>query len=498
MRGGLVMLFLQRFQSLLLGTTAPAFFKYVGAFYINKCVVNSMGEKLESKKELSIMDIEGHDDLIKEPEFPIPFEIEQLQQGKKHRVLSLFSGCGGMDLGFEGHFIANRKSFAEDSPYIDSLLNDHWLFLKKTSFQTVFANDILPEAEKAWTTYMSRFGYSENIYHNASIVELVKMHRQGAAVFPSDIDIVTGGFPCQDFSVAGKRQGFSSQKDDRGNKRTADKPSEESRGKLYFWMKQVIDIVHPKIFIAENVKGLVNLGNVKDIIQEDFASADGNGYIVLNPQVLHAGNYGVPESRERVIFIGIRKDALKPEALKCLESEIIPDDYNPYPKPTHAGTLKVEGLLPLVTTYDVLRDLDEPEESLDESQRVYSKAKFLANGSQGQIEIKLDGLGPTIRSEHHGNIEFRRLSAEHGGKHIEELNAGMQERRLTPRECALIQTFPPDYRFVIKKDVGNGYHVSSSSAYKIIGNAVPPVLAYHIAMRLEELWTKYFGEDEKR
>lgn len=87
-------------------------------------------------------------------------------------------------------------------------------------------------------------------------------------------------------------------------------------------MKQVIDIVRPKIFIAENVKGLVNLGNVKEIIQKDFASADGNGYIVLNPQVLHAGNYGVPESRERVIFIGIRRDALVPEALNALEKTI--------------------------------------------------------------------------------------------------------------------------------------------------------------------------------
>ena len=261
-------------------------------------------------------------------------------------------------------------------------------------------------------------------------------------------------------------------------------------------MKQVIDIVRPKIFIAENVKGLVNLGDVKDIIQQDFASADGNGYIVLTPQVLHAGNYGVPESRERVIFIGIRRDALKPEALRALESDIIPEEYDPYPQPTHAATLMDAGLLPKVTTYDVLKKLEEPEDSHDPSQKVYSKAKYLSNGSQGQIEIKLDGLGPTIRSEHHGNIEFRRLSAEHGGKHTEELNAGLKERRLTPRECALIQTFPPDYRFVIKKSSGNGYHVSSSGAYKIIGNAVPPVLAYHIAMRLQELWPKYFEEDE--
>ena len=452
-----------------------------------------MSDILEFPNRQSIIGMEEEIDKAAESEIPIRFDDEPLRKDKRYRVLSLFSGCGGMDLGFEGHFIANKKSFAENSPYINNQMGDNWVFLKKTQFQTVFANDILPEAEKAWTTYMCRFGYSENVYHNASIVELVKMHQQGADVFPKDIDVVTGGFPCQDFSVAGKRQGFNSQKDDWGKKRAEDKPSEESRGKLYFWMKQVIDIVRPKIFIAENVKGLVNLGDVKDTIQRDFASADGNGYIVLTPQVLHAGNYGVPESRERVIFIGIRRDALRPEALKALGADIIPDEYNPYPKPTHAGTIIDSGLLPKVTTYDVLKDLDEPADSLDESQRVYSKAKFLANGSQGQIEIKLDGLGPTIRSEHHGNIEFRRLSEEHGGKHAEELKAGLKERRLTPRECALIQTFPPDYRFVIKKTSGNGYYVSSSGAYKIIGNAVPPVLAYHIATRLEELWPKYFG-----
>ena len=431
-------------------------------------------------------------DKVEEAIIPIPFADSPLQKDKKYRVLSLFSGCGGMDLGFEGNFIANRKSFAEDSPYIDQRINDNWIYLKKTQFQTVFANDILPEAEKAWITYMRRFGYSESVYHNISIVELVKMHRQGADIFPNEIDVVTGGFPCQDFSVAGKRQGFNSQKDDIGKKRTDDKPTEESRGKLYFWMKQVIDIVRPKIFIAENVKGLVNLGDVKNVIQKDFASADGDGYIVLAPHVLHAGNYGVPESRERVIFIGIRRDALRPEALHALGADEIPEEYNPYPKPTHNGILKDSGLLPKVTTYDVLKDLDEPEDSFDESQKVYSKAKYLSNGSQGQIEIKLDGLGPTIRSEHHGNIEFRRLSAEHGGRHYEELKAGLKERRLTPRECALIQTFPPDYRFIIKKNSGNGYHVSSTGAYKIIGNAVPPILAYHIAMRLQELWSKYF------
>lgn len=409
-----------------------------------------------------------------------------------HRVLSLFSGCGGMDLGFEGQFIANIKSFPCHDERIDCQLNDNWVLLKKNKFKTVFANDILPEAKVAWTEYMRRFGYDSHIYYCQSIVDLVKMQKAGTDIFPKNIDVVLGGFPCQDFSVAGKRMGFNSQKDDYGKKREEDKPSDESRGRLYFWMKQVIDIVRPKIFIAENVKGLVNLGNVKDIIQKDFASADGNGYIVLPPQVLHAGNYGVPESRERVIFIGIRKDALNPKALAALETDVIPEEYNPYPKPTHAYSFKDENLMSPVTTYDVLKDLKEPDETRDESQMTYSKAKFQGNGSQGQTEIKLDNLGPTIRSEHHGNIEYRRLSEEHGGKHTQELEAGLKERRLTPRECAMIQTFPPDYSFVMKRPAGRGFLLSASGAYKVIGNAVPPVLAYHIATRIESLWDKYF------
>lgn len=430
-------------------------------------------------------------DFLRE-ELPHIFHREENGAEGKLRVLSLFSGCGGMDLGFEGHFIANRKSFAADDERIERVINDDWLLLRPTRFRTVFANDILPEACVAWNAYMRRFGHSPEIYHCQSVVELVKAQQAGADIFPGDIDVVTGGFPCQDFSVAGKRQGFDSLKDDKGQSRTADKPSEETRGKLYYWMKQVIDITRPKIFVAENVKGLVNLGNVKDIIQKDFASADGNGYIVLPPKVLHAGNYGVPETRERVIFIGVRRDALRPEAIQALESEVTPAEYDPYPIPTHAGNIKDESLLPAVTTRDVLKDLKEPMETADESQRYYSGAKYLHNGSQGQTEINLDGMGPTIRSEHHGNIEFRRLSAEHGGKQAEELAEGLKERRLTPRECALIQTFPPDYPFVIKPEGKRSFFLSPSAAYKVIGNAVPPVLAFHLATRLEQLWPKYF------
>ena len=444
------------------------------------------------KKKYSETYNEEFSDIVSDYQIPLVFDMDEEQDSDSIKVLSLFSGCGGMDLGFEGSFFANKRSFAESDPNIVFKIKNEWVKTRKTRFKTIFANDILPEAQVAWTTYMRRFGYPPEMFHSNSIVELVKMHKSGAHIFPDNVDVVTGGFPCQDFSVAGKRKGFNSEKDDYGKKIDKDIPSEETRGKLYFWMKQVIDITKPKVFVAENVKGLVNLGDVKDIIQRDFSSSDGNGYIVLPPQVLHAGDYGVPETRERVIFIGIRKDVLAPEIRESFESGNIPDEYNPYPKPTHAYTFKDESLLKPVTTFDVLKDLPEPADSKDLSQQAYSKAKYLSNGSQGQTEIKLSGLGPTIRSEHHGNIEFRRLSAEHGGKHKNELAQGLPERRLTPRECALIQTFPPDYQFVMNGTSGHSMKLSSSGAYKVIGNAVPPVLAFKIATRLEELWPKYF------
>lgn len=410
-------------------------------------------------------------------------------------MLSLFSGCGGMDIGFEGDFICHRKSVAASSPWIEESLNDNWIRLKKNRFSTIFANDILEEAFLTWTSYMSRFGKSEETYHRESIVDLVKMHESGMKVFPDNVQVVTGGFPCQDFSVAGKRLGFDSNTSHDGSKLAEeDLASEETRGKLYFWMKKVIDITKPKVFIAENVKGLVNLGNAKDIIQRDFSEGgEGDeGYIVLPPRVLHAADYGVPESRERVIFIGIKRSALNDKAKEALEKEDIPEEYNPYPKPTHRYTARSKGILAPVCCKDVFEGVLEPEESLDLSQKHYSKAKYMGRHCQGQTEIHLDGIGPTIRSEHHGNIEFRRLSKEHGGKHFSELDAGLEERRLTPRECALLQTFPPDYPFVRRDGLSHRFQVSQSGAYKVIGNAVPPLLAYNIARRLQDIWHLYF------
>jgi len=103
----------------------------------------------------------------------------------------------------------------------------------------------------------------------------------------------------------------------------------------------------------------------------------------------------------------------------------------------------------------------------------------------------MNGVGPTIRSEHHGNIEYRRLSKEHGGKILSELTKGLQERRLSVRECARIQTFPDDYEFIFNDGINK---VNSSDAYKVIGNAVPPMLGYAIGFRLQSIWEDLFGE----
>lgn len=429
-------------------------------------------------------------------------KVADSKKTKNKKVLSLFSGCGGMDLGFEGKFSVPSACVNKDihPDWVKKEDND-FIELQPTSFNLVFANDIMDIAKTAWNSYFKKFGYSENIFHLQSIVDLVKAHKNGEYKFPENIDIVTGGFPCQDFSVAGKRKGFNSEKSHNGKKEDIDIPTTETRGMLYLWMKEVVEITKPKVFIAENVKGLVSFGDVKSIIENDFRNID-DGYLVVPARVLFAGDYGVPQKRERVIFIGLNKKYLKKEALEELSKENISSEYDPYPIKTHYDDTKntaqlnfldtLKKLKPYVKTLDVVKDLKEPfEENEDLAQMSYSKAKFCPN-CQGQTEINLKGLAPTIRAEHHGNIEYRRLSETNGGKHITELKQGMAERRLTVRECARFQTFPDDYPFVQAAEKAGRYKLSASSAYKLIGNAVPPLLAYNIAKRLEELWDKIF------
>jgi len=309
---------------------------------------------------------------------------------QQKRVLSLFSGCGGMDLGLEGGFWVHQDCVNENI-HQDWIVErrEPWLKLPRTTFETVFANDITKAAHNAWIPYFEKRG-KKNVFHLGSIVDLVKQAEKGEFQFPSNIDVVTGGFPCQDFSVSGKRKGFNSHKSHTGKLLDESEDSfQDNRGKLYYWMKRVIELTLPKVFIAENVKGLISLANVKDIIEDDFSAIGKDGYIVI-PKLLFAPDYGIPQTRERIIFIGLNKTYLKATAIGHLENNDI------FPHPTHKVIKHqlnlFESIYPLKTystVGQILSGLEEPEDELfDLSQKSYSKAKHYGK-TQGQIEVNL-------------------------------------------------------------------------------------------------------------
>jgi DNA (cytosine-5)-methyltransferase 1 len=398
-----------------------------------------------------------------------------------------------MDLGFEGGFSVFKPSVNLDmhGDWVEGSVSEHKYMLKKTGFETVFANDISLAAKQTWCNFFSRFGRPDSVFKVGSIVDLIKESMPGVSLGPGEVSVLTGGFPCQDFSLAGKREGFRSSKSHFGV-RGEGHNSEESRGSLYLWMLRAIEATRPSVFIAENVKGMKYIPRAVETIRAAFAEALDGEYVVVAPRVLAAPEYGVPQSRERLVFIGLNKKRLRKEALGALAGGETPEEYDPYPPRTHClrdNLIRRDGLAPPVTCGQVLLDLPEPEKAGDESQRHFSKARYLSNGSQGQTEVRLDGVSPTIRSEHHGNIEYRRLSPENGGRNNRGGEKNLPQRRLTVRECARLQTFPDEYEFVFDNDFGK---VSASSAYKLIGNAVPPLLAYNIARRLERNWPLYF------
>jgi len=391
-----------------------------------------------------------------------------------------------MDLGFEGDFPVIRASLSE-SEVNEFYGRSRWVDLPRLKFENLFACDVYQKAQTAWTHFFSQRRSVDDVYHLESVVEISKRFSKSVPSQLQGLDVVTGGFPCNDFSVAGKRLGFNSNKSHRGNQslvdNTVDEPAVENRGMLYYWMREFVRHTKPKLFYAENVKGLVSLGDAKEVIERDFASIRKSPYLVLPARVLKAMQFGVPQTRERVIFIGLRRDAVRQDVIRYFdETGQIPVELDLYPSVTHGD---VAGLRPIATCRDAFVGLSEPEDSSDLSHRSYSRAKYMGRRLQGQSEVQIDGPGPTIRAEHHGNIEYRRLSKSHGGQ-SEEIRRGLPERRLSVRECARIQTFPDSYEFV------RPGATSASDAYRLIGNAVPPLLAYRLAARLDEVWDSVF------
>ena len=163
----------------------------------------------------------------------------------------------------------------------------------------------------------------------------------------------------------------------------------------------------------------------------------------------------------------------------------LPEEVDPYPIISHGIKSPESELKRFSTCADVFVGLGEPQNSKDLSHQSFSRAKYMGKPLQGQAEISLKKPGPTIRAEHHGNIEFRRLSSKNGGM-SPEIKRGLKERRLSVRECARIQTFPDNYEFVVP-DL-----LSASDGYRLIGNAVPPLLSFRLAHRLEEVWPELF------
>ena len=201
-------------------------------------------------------------------------------------------------------------------------------------------------------------------------------------------------------------------------------------------MCDAIKVLKPKAFIAENVRGLMSMdgGGALDMIVADLGAI---GYQV-SFQLYKAMEWGVPQTRERVIIVGVRND--------------IPAFEHSLPDPKR----------PIVSLKEAIKDLEKKGEG-EVSAHKWSKAK--KNIGQGNSVCKADKPGPTMRAEHHGNIEFH-------------YSLG---RRLSAREAARIQSFPDDMEYI----------PSISAAYKQIGNAVPPVLAWHVGQALKKHLDKH-------
>lgn len=320
-----------------------------------------------------------------------PHEIEPLatavpttENKSSFTVVSLFSGCGGMDLGFKGGFTSLGRRYAENP------------------FNIVWANEI---NEAACRTYRKNIG--KHIHHG-DIWELLDN-------LPEQADIVIGGFPCQDISVNGKGAGLSGK-----------------RSGLYRAMVETIARTKPKIFVAENVKGLL-MKHHSDALNQVLTDFKALGYNV-SYQLYLAANYGVAQTRERVIIVGTLPGVKQFKA----------------PIPTCE-------LKDHVTAHDALHDLSLIPEN-ESINHVWSKAQ--RSPEQGDRRLRAERPGYTIRAECHGNIQW----------HYE------QPRRISMREAARIQSFPDNFIFDSKL----------RETERQVGNAVPPVLAWHIAQAIAD------------
>lgn len=314
-------------------------------------------------------------------------------KAKTVKVVSLFSGCGGGDLGMTGGFNFLGKKYP------------------KLGYELLWANDVLDYAIET---------HKKNFKTHAVLGDITKIHHKE---IPNH-DILIGGFPCQPFSMVGKRGGLN-----------------DPRGKLYFEMLRILKEKKPKVFIAENVKGLASIGKgsvLKQMIQ-DFEQS---GYTVTH-SILNACLFQVPQKRERVFIIGVR-DNLK----KKFEFPKAPNLITPL---SH-----------------VLEDHDKVDQKYYFSQRAVDGLKRANKAfNKGRVQ-NLDSPCNTI-STHLAKVSLN-------GTDPVLLVKPNCYRRLTPKEAARIQSFPEQFKF----------EGSDTKKYIQIGNAIPPVLMWHVANAIKK------------
>ncbi len=280
------------------------------------------------------------------------------------------------------------------------------------------------------------------------------IHEVDFTPYHGKIDFLSGGFPCQAFSYAGKRLGF-----------------EETRGTLFFELARAVKEIRPKVFLGENVRGLFEHDNgrtlqtIKNVIAE-------LGYTLIEPRVLRALQYDVPQKRERLILIAIRNDIAPhvnfkwPEvstSLRTLRDAFYSGELYDTDVPWSAGQQYPESkqkVMALVPEGGDWRDLPE------DIAREYMKGSYHLGGGKTGMARRLALDEPSLT-----------LTCAPAQKQTERCHP-LETRPLTIREYARIQTFPDDWDFC-----GN-----LSAQYKQIGNAVPVNLAWAIGRSLIRLF----------
>ncbi|MDU0205813.1 DNA cytosine methyltransferase [Paenibacillus sp. MAH-36] len=375
----------------------------------------------------------------KEVEAVIDLEGELHPQQDKFNVVSLFCGAGGLDLGFE---LAGLQATVGEKQGLDAFEHSKEEYNKirsKSVFHTIFANDFFKEAIETY-----RLNVKDSTTVNVLPGDIRKVKQ-----FPK-ADLVLGGFPCPGFSGAGPRL------------------IDDERNFLYLQFIRCLTQSDPKIFVAENVKGMMTLGKgeVFKQIVEDFESVGYKVHYLKAP--LNARDYGVPQLRERVFLVGVRNDI---------------DFTYEFPFPTHGpGTEQ-----PYETLESKIGDLrSEPGPYYEGSfSSIYMSRNRKKDWNEQSFTIQASGRQAPL---HPGCPPMRFVE-----KDKFEFTAPIGEyRRLSVKEIKRIQTFPDWYEFYPQEaQLKNG---QLDKIYKQIGNAVPVMLARAIALPIARYAKKYLED----